>query len=58
VRHPRQPAQIEDPTDDDLRVAESIRPPLVEALGRKRPAVKGPGLLRPPKKLFHSEVIL
>jgi pilus assembly protein CpaF len=31
VRHQMQPAQIEDPTDDDLRVAESILQPLVES---------------------------
>jgi pilus assembly protein CpaF len=31
VRHQMQPAQIEDPTDDNLRVAESILQPLVES---------------------------
>lgn len=31
VRNQMQPAQIEDPTDDDLRVAESILQPLVES---------------------------
>jgi pilus assembly protein CpaF len=31
VRHQMQPAQIEDPTDDDLRLAESILQPLVDA---------------------------
>src|SRR5512136_1389426 len=34
VRHQMQPAQIEDPTDDDLRIAESILLPLAEQFCR------------------------
>lgn len=41
VRNQMQPAQIEDPTDDDLRTAESILQPLVEAFfaGARRDGV-------------------